>query len=304
MNTAANPRKPGPPAERPAWVSEEMFPFQSRWFETQNRQTMHYIDEGQGEPIVFVHGNPTWSFEFRHLILGLHDSYRCIAMDHIGFGLSSCSGSDKDYHPRAHAENLHGLMDKLGLENITLFLTDWGGPIGLDFARRRPERIRRLIIANTWAWPVSGDPHFVRFSSIMSSRIGRFLIRRLNIFVNMVLPKAVGDRSIMTKAIMHHYRRAQATPFERSANAALPGYIIGASDWLGELWAENRQFIDKPALLLWGFKDIAFRRREYDTWREHLTRVEPHEFPHCGHLIAEEAPEETIELTRAFIEKH
>lgn len=158
---------------------------------------MHYIDEGRGEPIVFVHGNPTWSFEFRHLILGLHDSYRCIAMDHIGFGLSSCSGSDKDYHPRA-----------------------------------------------------------------------------------------------------------QATPFERSANAALPGYIIGASDWLGELWAENHQFIDKPALLLWGFKDIAFRRKEYDTWREHLTQAEPHEFPRRGHLIAEEAPEETIELTRAFIEKH
>ena len=137
-------------------------------------------------------------------------------MDHIGFGLSSCSGSDKDYHPRAHARHLHGLMDKLGLENITLFLIDWGGPIGLDFASRRRERVKRLIIANTW--PVSGDPHFVRFSSIMSSRIGRFLIRRLNIFVNMVLPKAVGDRSIMTKAIMHHYRRAQTSPFECSAN--------------------------------------------------------------------------------------
>ena len=120
-------------------------------------------------------------------------------------------------------------MDKLGLENITLFLTDWGGLIGFDFARR-PGRVRRLIIANTWAWPVSGDPHFVRFSSMMSSRIGRFLILRLNIFVNMVLPKAVGNRSIMTKAIMHHYRRAQATPFERNANAALPRYIIGASE--------------------------------------------------------------------------
>ena len=139
---------------------------------------------------------------------------------------------------------------------------------------------------------------------MMSSRIGRFLIRRLNIFVNMVLPKAVGNRFIMTKAIMHYYRRAQATPFERNANAALPGYIIGASGWLGELWAEKHQFIDKPALLLWDFKDIAFRRREYDTWREHLTHAESHEFPRCGHLITEAAPEETIELTRAFIEKY
>lgn len=160
---------------------------------------MHYIDEGRGEPIVFVHGNPTWSFEFRHLILGLHDSYRCIAMDHIGFGLSSCSDSDKDYHPRAHAENLHGLMDKLGLENITLFLTDWGGPIGLNFARRR-----------------------------------------------------------------------QRIDHDQSDHAPLPprpGHAVRAQ-------------------------------------REHLTQAEPHEFPRRGHLIAEEAPEETIELTRAFIEKH
>ena len=127
-----------PAGVRPAWVSDEMFPFESRFVGTPRGHVMHYVDEGAGEPVVFVHGNPAWSFEFRHLIAGLRSEFRCVAPDHVGFGLSSRSDRKEDHHPQVHAEAFAALLDELELQNVTLFLTDWGGPIGLDFARRHP----------------------------------------------------------------------------------------------------------------------------------------------------------------------
>ena len=130
---------------------------------------MHYIDEGAGDPLVFVHGNPAWSFEFRHVIRQLRPEFRCVAPDHIGFGLSSRSARREDHHPESHAHRFAALLDRLDLRDITLFMNDWGGPIGLDFARRHPERVRRLVIANSWCWPVGEDFHFRSFSFLMSS---------------------------------------------------------------------------------------------------------------------------------------
>ena len=113
------------PSMRPDWVSDEMYPFESKFFATPSGQRMHFVDEGEGEPIVFVHGNPAWSFEFRHLIEGLRSEFRCIAPDHIGFGLSSRSDRCEDHHPRSHADKFASLLDYLDLRDLTLFMTDW-----------------------------------------------------------------------------------------------------------------------------------------------------------------------------------
>ena len=158
---------------RPGWVSDQLFPFESRFFESPSGR-MHYVDEGDGEAIVFVHGNPSWSFEFRGVIDRLRGQFRCVAADHIGFGLSERSQAPEDHRPQAHASNFASLLDHLQLREVSLYLTDWGGPIGLDFARRYPDRVRRLILANTWCWPVNTDRHFVMFSRMMSSPVGRF----------------------------------------------------------------------------------------------------------------------------------
>ncbi len=163
-----------------------------------------YVDEGEGSPIVFVHGNPTWSFEFRHLVGGLRDEFRCVALDHIGFGLSSRSTRHEDYHPAAHAERFAALLEHLDVRDATLFLTNWGGPIGLAFARRHPDQVARLVLANTWCWPVSGDRHFRMFSLMMRSWVGQVLIGRFNFFVNQVMPRAVGDRAVLTPEVMLH----------------------------------------------------------------------------------------------------
>ena len=195
-----------------------------------------------GRPVVFVHGNPSWSFEFRHLISGLRSEYRCIAADHIGFGLSSHSERGADRHPSAHAERLGALLDHLDVQDATLFLTDWGGPIGLDFARRHPERVKGIVIANTWCWPVSGDIHFIQFSCMMRSWLGQFLIKRFNAFVTKVMPMAVGNKVLLTPDVMLHYRNALPTWAARAACAALPGHIIGATDWIRPIW-DDRQTV-------------------------------------------------------------
>ena len=168
---------------RPDWVSDHLFPFESRFLALPPDHRMHDIDEGKGEPLVFVHGNPAWSFEFRHPVRELRLEFRCVALDHIGFGLSSRSARREDHRPESHARRLATLLDHLDLREITLFMTDWGGPIGLDFARKHPERVKRLVIANTWCWPVRDDFHFKSFSFLMSSWIGQYLLRHRNIFV-------------------------------------------------------------------------------------------------------------------------
>ena len=288
---------------RPDWVSDDLYPFESKYFATPSGYRMHFVDEGNGDPIVFVHGNPAWSFEFRHLIAALRSGFRCVAPDHIGSGLSSRSGRREDNHPESHAARFAALLDHLDLRDLTLFMTDWGGPIGLDFARRHSDRVRRLAIANTWCWPVGDDFHFRAFSFLMASRPGQYLIKRHNIFVNTVMPKAVGERRVLTPEIMAHYRQAQPSPEARAANAALPGYIVGASPWLDSIWRERAAFADKPALIFWGHRDIAFRKKELDRWKTALSSIELHEFENCGHFLAEEAPERLVTALRSFMQK-
>ena len=291
------------PIVRPDWVSDDLYPFESRCFATPSGHRMHFVDEGEGDSIVFVHGNPTWSFEFRHLIRELRSEFRCVAPDHIGFGLSSRSDRREDHHPESHANRFAALLNHLDLRDLTLFMTDWGGPIGLDFARKHPDRVRRIVIANTWCWPVADDLHFKSFSYLMSSWIGQYLMKRHNIFVNKVMPKAVGDRNVLTPEIMAHYRDAQSSPDARSASAALPGCIVGASEWLGSIWRGRAAFAARPALIIWGIRDIAFRRKELDRWTAELSDFELHEFEDCGHFLAEEAPERLVATLRAFMRR-
>ena len=286
---------------RPGWVSDSLFPFESREFVEASGGRMHFVDEGEGEPVVFVHGNPSWSFEFRHLIAGLSGEFRCVAPDHLGFGLSSRGERAADHRPEAHARRFAALIDRLGLENMTLFMADWGGPIGLDFARRHPGRVKRIVIANSWCWPVGDDFHFRSFSFLMSSWPGQYLIKRRNAFIDRVMKMAVGKKAVLTPEVMAHYRNAQPTPEARAAVAAFPGHIVGAGGWLGEIWEDRGKFAGKPALVLWGLRDIAFRRKELARWQSALSDCEVHEFEDCGHFLAEEAPERVLPVLRAFM---
>src|SRR5690349_10562936 len=141
LTTAASP---------PVWLDRQAYPFTPRRLKLA-AGTVSYLDEGRGDPLLFVHGTPTWSFEYRHLIRALAPRHRCIAPDHLGFGLSE-RPADLPYTPEAHARVLAEFVDKLGLGRFTLVVHDFGGPIGLPLALDHPERVRGLVLLNTWMW--------------------------------------------------------------------------------------------------------------------------------------------------------
>ena len=287
-------------ATRPDWLSDELYPFESRFFATSDGQELHYIDEGSGPAVVFVHGNPTWSFEFRHLIAGLRSEFRCIAADHVGFGLSSRSARRDDHHPRAHAERLTQLLEHLGVQDATLFLTDWGGPIGLEFARRHPAAGREarghehLVLASLARSPL---PVLQLDDAKSAGPVAHQAVQR---FREPGHADGYREQSVITPEMMDHYRNAQPEG-SRNACAALPGHIIGATSWLRAIWEEREAFADKPALIFWGFKDIAFRRKDLERWKAELSDFTLREFEECGHFLAEEAPERILPELRAFL---
>jgi haloalkane dehalogenase len=272
-----------------SWIDRQAYPFASHYLDVDGGR-MHYVDEGSGPAILMLHGNPTWSFLYRHLIAQLQPGYRCVAPDYIGFGLSD-KPQGWSYLPADHARNLARLVDQLGLHDLTIVVQDWGGPIGLAYALQHRANVRRLIIFNTWCWPVNRDPYYIMFSSVMGDGIGRFLIRRYNYFAGGMMRQWFGDRSKLTPHIHQHYLRPLARPEERKGCMVFPQQIIGASPWLSELWQQRAALQDLPTLIAWGMKDIAFRRQELARWTALFPNAEVVRLPSAGHFVQEEAPQ-------------
>ncbi|MBN2725361.1 MAG: alpha/beta fold hydrolase [Deltaproteobacteria bacterium] len=248
----------------PKWLNRDEYPFDSNWFELPMGK-MHYVDEGEGDSLVFVHGNPGWSYEFRKVIKAVSRTMRCIACDHIGFGLSD-KPFEWNYLPSSHADNFEKLMLHLGLDNIILVVNDWGGPIGLSFALKYPEKIKHIIITNTWMWSAENDPYYRKFSSFMGGPIGRFLIRNFNFFGKVVIKKCYADKKNFDSGIYAHLN----TRNDRKGCWTFPGQIIGSSRWLEQLWNDKEKLESVPKTLIWGLKDIAFREKEFETWRKSM----------------------------------
>ncbi len=228
---------------RPAWVDDTLFPFTSRFVDVDGN-VVHYVDEGDGPTIVFLHGNPTWSFVYRDVIAALRNRYRCIAPDYPGFGLSQARTGYGSL-PEEHAQAVVGFLDALALDDVTLVVQDWGGPIGMWAALERPARVSRMVIGNTWAWPVNGDRHFEMFSALMGGPPGRWLIERANLLVRVMIPTGHRLRKV-TSAELAQYRAALDTRERRRASAIFPRQIIagkafltGIAARLGELAART-----------------------------------------------------------------
>jgi len=276
----------------PEWLDNRIYPFTLKYFDTSVGR-LHFIDEGKGPPIVFVHGNPSWSFEYRELIKDLSKDHRCIAPDLIGFGLSD-KPTDWSYLPKDHSEVLAGFLDSLDLRDITMVFGDWGGPVGLSYALDHPERIKALVINNTWCWSVRNDWYYQAFSGFMGGPLGRYLIKKSNFFAKGFLPSVFGDKKKLTKEIHKHYYMHLADSRERKGNWTFPKQIIGSSDWLGSLWIRMGALKDKKVLIAWGMKDIAFRKKELDVWIKAFPGATVVRYPDAGHFVPEERPEDLI----------
>ena len=279
---------------RPAWLSEDLFPFRSHYADVGGAR-VHYVDEGDGPPLLLLHGNPTWSFLYRDLIVGLRDRFRCIAPDHPGFGFSRAPAA-YGYTPTEHADVLEQLVLHLDLNGVTMMVQDWGGPIGFATATRHPDRFAAFVVGNTWAWPKS-DLGTQFFSRLMGGAIGGYLIRQRNFFVEKIIPGGV-KRKRLSEAVMEAYRGPFPTPASRRPVHVFPREILASRPFLAEIERGLPALRDRPALIVWPTKDVAFREPERRRWEQAFPDHRTVMLDGAGHYIQEDAPEEIITAIR------
>lgn len=290
-------------APRPSWVDPGLYPFASHTVSLAAGRT-HYLDEGsRGPTVLFVHGTPSWSFEWRHVITALRGTHRCVVPDHLGFGLSEKPPAFA-YTPRAHAEQLVRFIDALDLRDITLVVHDFGGPIGLGAALERLERVRSIVVANTWMWPVDDDRDAVRISRFVRGPIGRFLYRRLNFSPRVLVPAMFVQKHRLTPAVRRHYLGPFDTYESRLAPWVLGCELAGSSEYYRTLWERRAALAPLLREIAWAERDRAFGAPHLARWREAFASARVTLAPDAGHFIAEEAPELIVDAVRRATTTH
>lgn len=282
------------------WLDRSEYPFTSHYFDIHGHK-MHYIDEGEGETIVFVHGTPSWSFDYRNIIRKLRSHFRCIAIDHIGFGLSD-KPEHYDYSTQNHSRILETFVLQNNLDNITLVVHDFGGPIGLNFAIQYPEKIKRLLVLNSWLWSSKNDPEFVRMSKILKSPLLPFLYRYLNFSPKFILPKSFGDKKL-SKELLKQYIKPFANKRQRNGALAFARSLLRDQDWFEGLW--NKRFVisGKPTLFIWGMKDPVIRPHYLERFQSGFTNSTTIKLSTCGHFPQEEEAERVAEAIDDFLNR-
>jgi len=284
-----------PVGERPGWVDDELFPFESRFVELDGN-VVHYVDEG---PILLLlHSNPVWSFVYRDVITTLCDRFRCIALDFPGFGLSTAAPGYR-FTAQEHSEVLLSFIERLDLAGMTLVGHGWGGPFGLYAAERQPERFDRLVLTNTWAWALNGDLSTEFFSRFGGSLVGRELVRRFDLMVEYFVPSAHKRRKV-SDAEMKQYRQAMPTPARRQPCAVLPGELLGATRFLRDLEDGLESVHHMPTLILWGDSDWIFPEKYRKRWEAILPNYTTTVLKGVGHFPQSDAPAEFSEAIEAW----
>lgn len=282
-----------------SWIDRETYPFKSHYFDSADGR-IHYVDEGEGEPILMLHGSLTWSFLYRHLIKALSAEYRCIAIDHLGFGLSD-KPENGAYRPLDHAQRLYAFIDHLKLKNITLVVHDFGGPIGLSYAVKHPQNIRSLIILNTWMWSLRGELVVEAAGLAGRGELGKLLFQKLNLELQVLFKLVWGDKKKLSKELHQQYLKALPSPQNRTGITAFARELRDSSAWYEELWQQSENIKDVPVLLLWGLKDLILRPRHLKRWQSLFTNAETVTFPSTGHFLQEEVHGELTEAVKQFL---
>lgn len=274
------------------------FPFHTSYLRV-DAGRMAYTDIGTGPPLLFLHGNPTWAYLYRHAIAGLCRSVRCIAPDYLGFGRSD-KPAGACYRPQAQAARIEALIQHLGLRNLTLVVHDWGGPIGLSYALRHPERVSRLVILNTWMWPHDRDPWIGAFSRIVGGPVGRRLIRRHNAFARCGIP--LGTIRPLSREEVDAYTDLLDTPDRRMPSWIFPRALLRETAWLRALWGRRHLLRALDALIVWGMRDPAFGANRYlQRWTSLLPHATVHRTP-AGHYVPEDLGLALPRLIRRFLQ--
>jgi len=277
------------------WVDRSLFPFESRYLELGGAR-VHYVDEGTGPTVLFLHGNPTWSFVYREIIAALRDRCRCVALDYPGFGLST-AGAGYGYTPVEHADVVGKFIDTLDLRDFTPVMQDWGGPIGIAATLDRQDRLKAMIIGNTWAWPRT-DNATQRFSAALGDgKSGEFLVDRANVFVNVFVRRAMRRRSPSGRE-MAMWRGPFPDQESRLPVRVFPRELTGSAEFLASVETRLGEISDRPTLLFWADQDPAFRGTERRRWESILSNRLTYELRHVGHYWQDDAGPEAALMIR------
>jgi len=284
----------------PQWLDSILYPFRHHTFELPAGY-MHYVDEGSGEAIVFVHGTPTWSFVWRQQIKQLSRNFRCIALDHLGFGLSAKPADHEfSYTPEAHAENLENLIEHLQLKNITLVVHDFGGPIGLRYALRHPENVKNLVILNTWVWSLEHEKSIIKVSKFLSGSIGRFMYLQLGFSPRILLPRGYNNRKHLTRDIQQHYLKPFTSPQARLGTWKFATALHESAAYFDQLWQQREKLRSINKLILWGEKDALLPLHFLNTWTQEFPDARKTTYK-AGHFVQEERGGEVADAIQKFI---
>jgi len=284
---------------------KDLYPFSPHFLPIGPYQ-YHYLDEGEGEPLLMLHGNPTWSFYYRILVRGLRHQNRCVVPDHMGCGLSD-KPQDYPYTLETHIDNVERLADHLKLERITLVMHDWGGAIGMGFAIRRPDRIKRLVLFNTAAFLSDRIPW--RIKLCRHPWVGPFAILTCNAFASLAIRMASKRPGRMGPRERQGYLAPYRRPEDRIAHLRfvqdiplspdIPSYSI-VERIESRLW----HFRGLPVMIIWGMKDFCFDSYFLNRWKNVFRDAEVHEVKDAGHYVVEDASEEIIPWVIGFLRRH
>lgn len=282
-----------------------LYPFASHemWLDSLR---YHFLDEGAGEPLLMVHGNPTWSFYWRNLVLAFRDRYRVVVPDHIGCGLSD-KPARYPYRLDQHVANLVRLIEHLDLSGVTLLVHDWGGSIGLGAALQVPRRVRRLVLFNTGAFP----PPFVplRIRLCRTPLLGTLAVRGLNVFARAALTMAVRQPENMTPPV----RAGLLAPYNSWQNrVAIDRFVRDIPfsrrhpTWqtLADIERGLPSLADRPTMMIWGMKDWCFTPRCLEIFLRSFPQAEVHRLADAGHYVIEDAHAQIVPLVEKFLDRH
>ncbi|HLP20617.1 MAG TPA: alpha/beta fold hydrolase [Chitinophagales bacterium] len=284
--------------EKYNWVDRREYSFRSIYFALPGAQ-MHYVDEGTGEVLLFVHGTPSWSFDFRHQIKELSKTHRCIALDHVGFGLSD-KPEDYPYSILQHSKNLELLINHLQLDSFTMVVHDFGGPIGLNYAIHHPEKIKRLVILNTWLWSTKNEPEFKQAEMILKSPLLPVLYKYFNFSARFLVPQSWGDKQTLTKEVHAHYLKPFSKASERMGTIAFAKALLNEQDWYEQLWTKVDVLSGKPTLFVWGEKDKFMPVRFMDKFLSKFNNAVAVKI-NAGHFVQDEGHGEVTNQLKKFL---
>jgi haloalkane dehalogenase len=282
------------------WLDTQEYPFRSQYILIEGR-AIHYVDEGEGDVALMVHGTPVWSFLYRKSIKELVASgRRCVALDHLGFGLSD-KPVEADYSPRAHARRLAAFVKALRLQNVTIVAQDYGGPIALDYASSHPDNVRGLALSNTWAWSL---PHMEFSGKLLDNVVGKWLYLNYGFSPKVLIPQSFANKKKLAPDIHRHYLAALDSPARRVATFALVQALKNNKEWYNEIQSRLEALRDKPVQMIWGMSDrFVQAEKVLPLWKELWRNAEYTEIANAGHFVEEEAPEEFSRALLRFFER-